>query len=286
MRWRISRAAGYLQGEQNVLNNLGNIYDERVEYDQAADYYAQSLAMARMRGHQIGQIHALNNLGVVSQKQGHLDQAHDYYEQTLFIARQAQSQHGIAKALGNMGSLARVRQDHSKSRRYYAESLKLARAANLGSTIRYSLLGLADAYLGLGEISRAISLFEEVIELQQNVAQQRMGMEARSRIAKALLIAGEAERALEHTREVAEFLASGGDLTGVDNPLRVHLNMSQVYAANGLHAEARESLQLAYDLLQDQLADLPSEEVRHAVVNTIPWHREVVDLYEGREPGG
>ena len=81
----IIREIGNQTVESATLNNIGLVYKNQGQYDQALSYYNQALVIIREIGDRVGEGTTLNNIGAVYQSQGQYDQALSYYNQALVI---------------------------------------------------------------------------------------------------------------------------------------------------------------------------------------------------------
>src|SRR4051812_31341811 len=90
-------------GIKRALNNLGEIARDAGRYDEARDYYGQSLALKRQIGDQWGISLVLHNLGETARDSDQDDQARDYYQQSLALKRQIGDRRGTAHVCLNLG---------------------------------------------------------------------------------------------------------------------------------------------------------------------------------------
>jgi tetratricopeptide (TPR) repeat protein len=71
----ICREVGDRAGEGTTLNNLGRVYDDLGQKQQALDYYEQALAIRREVGDRAGEGTTLHNIGMIFAQSGQLDAA-------------------------------------------------------------------------------------------------------------------------------------------------------------------------------------------------------------------
>jgi len=82
-------------------------------------------------------------------------------------------------------------------------------------------------------------------------------------------------------RKYRAYLDSGQGLGGTETPFLIHLTCIQVLEANQ-DPRAGEVLGRVYDQLQERAASIPDEATRHAFLEKVPWHREIVRAGEER----
>lgn len=68
-----------------TLHNLGEVHEQRAEWEEAADGYRAALAVHREVGHLRGEARALHRLGVVLTALGRHDTARESWERALEI---------------------------------------------------------------------------------------------------------------------------------------------------------------------------------------------------------
>ena len=79
---------------------------DRGEYDQALDWYRQSLAIDEQLGDRAGMATSYHQLGMVAQQRGEYDQALDWYRQALAIFEQLGDRAGMATSYHQLGNVA------------------------------------------------------------------------------------------------------------------------------------------------------------------------------------
>ncbi len=116
--------------------------NDQGRYDEAAEYYAQALAIAREVGDRATEGMTLNNLGVLARDQGQYDEAAEYYAQSLAIKRELGDQLGVANTLYNLGELARDQGHLDSAREHFSQALGL-----------YTTLGVPEADKARSELA-------------------------------------------------------------------------------------------------------------------------------------
>ncbi len=88
-----------VMGKAATYTNLGNLARNQGRYAEAAEYYAQSLAIARELGDHAGESWTLGNLGNLARGQGRYAEAAEYYTQSLPSPVNWGTAHGEGHAL-------------------------------------------------------------------------------------------------------------------------------------------------------------------------------------------
>jgi tetratricopeptide (TPR) repeat protein len=82
---QVAREQGLRKDEGTLLNNIGLVYDNLGQPQQALDFFNQALPISREVGDRSGEATTLNNIGAVYSALGQPHQALDFYNQALPI---------------------------------------------------------------------------------------------------------------------------------------------------------------------------------------------------------
>jgi tetratricopeptide (TPR) repeat protein len=140
----IARAVGDRQGEGAWLGNLGILASERGDYAQARRLYDQALAIKRTIGNRAGEAITLISLGILAYEQGDLAAARAFYEQALAIDRQRGDRAGEANVLGELGRLALATGDPAAAHDCLDRALTLVRPTGNREFECFILIQLAE----------------------------------------------------------------------------------------------------------------------------------------------
>ncbi|MFZ2632340.1 MAG: tetratricopeptide repeat protein [Desulfosalsimonadaceae bacterium] len=91
------------QGEASALSNIGLIYSDKGDLDNALKYHQDALVIDKEIGHKRGEADDLCNLGLIYSNKGDLDNALKYFQDALMISKEIGFKEGGANALGNIG---------------------------------------------------------------------------------------------------------------------------------------------------------------------------------------
>lgn len=99
----ISKEMNSRQGEASNLGNIGSTYRYKGDPDQALEYLKSALKICEEIGLKEYKVNALNNIGLVHLGIGNSDLALEYYQNALTISKEISFKQGEANALGNIG---------------------------------------------------------------------------------------------------------------------------------------------------------------------------------------
>ena len=81
----ITEDFGDLDLQQKILNNLGTVYRNISRYDKALEVYWQSLNLNQQSGNKMWEAYNLNNIGAVYMDRRQFDEAFEYFDQAKMI---------------------------------------------------------------------------------------------------------------------------------------------------------------------------------------------------------
>ncbi|CAA6820144.1 MAG: TPR repeat [uncultured Sulfurovum sp.] len=95
-------------GNTKALRNLGLLYKEKKEYNQAEEYYLKAI--------ESGNMDALNNLGILYSEKKEYNQAEEYYLKAI--------ESGNMDALNNLGVLYYEKKEYNQAEEYYLKAIE------------------------------------------------------------------------------------------------------------------------------------------------------------------
>lgn len=160
---------GHKEGEANILNNMGTVYDSIGDYQQAIDSHIQALDIAREIEYSRIEATAFNNLGNVYNSSGKYQRAINFHEKALDIAKRFLDRSQEAKSLGNLGLSYHYLGDYKKAIRFQEESLEILRPIKDRKGESQALTNLGLSYHSLGDYKRAIDIHQLSLEISREI---------------------------------------------------------------------------------------------------------------------
>ena len=181
-----------------MLEEKGDLAGIHGDYQRAAAYYQTALHISRQDG-------ALyNKLGVAELKLGNRGDAHKEFGRALKYDPQ------LTSALNNLGAVALLDRKYKSAIEYFKQALAM------DESLAATHVNLAEAWIGLGQMDRAMTEYARALELDADILSdsnngafaQVSTPEQRARIsfliAKAYIKRGNVEGALEYLRRAKE----------------------------------------------------------------------------------
>ena len=213
------RAIGDRYWEAQVLNLIGNAYDDDSKFDQAVVSYDQELTIRRALKDRDGEGNTLNRLCVTLFNLARYQQSIEYCEQALVIYRQLKSRSNEGRALQNLGISYRMLGRFDKAIECFEQSLMIHREVGNRQGEANTLRSLGVVYNQRGRYEKAIGYFEQALAISRD-------LKNREYEARILLVLGNSywflgryetaieyhEQALAGFREVKSRLGEGNAL--------------------------------------------------------------------------
>lgn len=147
------------------LLNLGNVYDDQGDPQQATEIWQQALHITRNLNDHYWTLVILSNLGIGNVIAGAWQAAEEAYHQALTLAKQLGNIREQARIENSIGWLQATRGDHNSARTHLAHALDVVRTHNLRDSLPYVLNSLALLHLRTHEGEQAQSLLREAEEI-------------------------------------------------------------------------------------------------------------------------
>lgn len=141
--------------DATVYNNIANIYSDMKQYNKALDNYNLLLTTARTNNMRKEETIALINLGTVYTELENYDKALRLFSNGLVIAEKDSNMRLLPFILSNMGMLYNKKEMYNEALKNFERSIQLADAENSNNSKEPAFEGMAKAYLGLKNITKA-----------------------------------------------------------------------------------------------------------------------------------
>ncbi|MEH2109324.1 tetratricopeptide repeat protein [Nostoc sp.] len=152
-----------------ALNNLGLGYLSLGQYQQAIEFFQQSLEIAREIGDRNSGGKSLANLGNAYNHQGQYQQAIDFLQQSLEIAREIGDRNTEGASLANLGLAYFSLGQYQQAIDLFEQSLDIVREIGDRNTEGKSLMSLGLAYFSLGQYQQAIDFLQQSLEIARDI---------------------------------------------------------------------------------------------------------------------
>jgi tetratricopeptide (TPR) repeat protein len=159
----------------NILQNLGNMLEERGDYAQAKSRYEEGLALAnRLQDPELCS-RMLGNLGAVACHLGNYAEATAHFRQGLALAEANGLSIQIYRQQANLGQAATGRGQFRQANAHYQEALRLARELDFPEDLGMILNQAGESYLAQDDYQAAIDCFTQAQQIAEEGQLLRVG---------------------------------------------------------------------------------------------------------------
>ncbi|MEL7039273.1 MAG: tetratricopeptide repeat protein, partial [Cyanobacteria bacterium J06592_8] len=235
-------------GVASSLNNLGNAYRRLGQYQEAIEYYQQSLTIAREIGDRNGEAASLGNLGIAYRRLGQYEKAIEYYQQSLAIFQEIGDRKGVASSLNNLGNAYFSLGQYQKAIEYHQQSLAIDREIGDRKGVASSLNNLGNAYDSLGQYQEAIEYHQQSLAIEREIGDRNGVASSLGNLGNAYLSLGQYQKAIEYHQQQLTIAREIGDRNGVASSLN---NLGNAYRRLGQYQEAIEYYQQSLTIARE-----------------------------------
>lgn len=125
----MARVMGNKSLIQNIVYNIGELYYQQEQTEEAEKYLTEALDIAYEIGDSWGISYATDAMGDLIMAKGELDKAEELYRNNLFYQEKLGDIEGKAHSLGNLGNVANARGDYPMALDFYSQNQALCREA-------------------------------------------------------------------------------------------------------------------------------------------------------------
>ncbi|MBT9490906.1 MAG: AAA family ATPase [Paucibacter sp.] len=272
---RLAQAAGDPDTEGMILNDLGMRADIEGDFGAAIDCYERALSCHRKVGNRNNEGGTLSNLAYAALVLGDYAAALHQFGQARDLFASIGSPKNEGLTLVNMG-IARLNQGRADEARALAgQALQRLQATGDRWAVGAARRLLGQAALALLEFELAEAELQASLDLFEAIAMPQLAIEALAGLAHTALLRRDLSRALALAEQVLSRQATGIELDGCEEPMRVHLICHLVLAAAG-DPRAGAVLGAAYRDLSARAARISDPLRRRTYLEQVPFHRDLV----------
>lgn len=193
---------GERRGEFATRYNLGSIYIQAENFQQARDHLVKALDLAKALGMQQEQIHINFMIGRSMRFSGDAAGALPYLEESARLCRQLNDAESLPSVLNNLGLAYRHTHNPGKARLTYEEALQLSgMSANIGMKGAVHN-NLAMTYLDMGDLEKAKMHLGAALPLRQNVGDMQGVAETLQNLVEVHTQAGDSMQAAHYAGQL------------------------------------------------------------------------------------
>jgi CHAT domain-containing protein/predicted negative regulator of RcsB-dependent stress response len=165
--------SGSSAGQAATLDGIGRAYSDMGDGNQALDNFNRALPLWRADGNRDGEALTLNDMGPAYAGIGQKQKALESYNQALAIWRELGNRQGEALTINNVGRLYRDLGQHQTALDYYNQALPIFRETGSRRGEAMVLNNMGRDHSDLGEAQQAYDLDLQALAIWREVKDQR-----------------------------------------------------------------------------------------------------------------
>ncbi len=142
------------------MNRIARLYWDHNYFEEAAEYYEQSLALNKKLGNENGIAMINSNLGLIYNDMQNFEKAKKHFEETLAARRAKKEKFGMISALINLSVVLNSLKRYNESAEHLEEALVLAKERNDPDQMKSCYGMLSDTYRMAGNPEKSASYFK------------------------------------------------------------------------------------------------------------------------------
>ncbi len=244
----IDREIGYRQGEANQLGNIGVIYHQKGDLDNALKQYRDALVIHRETCHLRGEASDIAGIGMIYHDKGDWDNAIKQYQDALAIHRETFYLRGEASVLNHIGLAYRARGDLDNALKQFLNSLEIDRGISNRLGEASDLGNIGLVYSTKGNWDDALKKYQEALVILREIGYRLGEASVLGNIGQVFCVKGDLDNALKQCQDSLEIHRQMGSRQGEANQLG---NIGLVYKSKGDSEKALTYLKDALKILDD-----------------------------------
>lgn len=153
----------------NVLNNLGEVYNQFLQPEKAGHYLERSMDISEKIGFKMGIFRAASNLANTRKNLGQFNEALSLYKYALSLHHQIRPDTPPFRIIYNLGDMHLRMGNIRQAEENFKQSLKYSRELDVPQGLFYNYTGLGNAAEQRGELIRAIDFHQQSLTVAKNM---------------------------------------------------------------------------------------------------------------------
>jgi tetratricopeptide (TPR) repeat protein len=204
-----------------VCNNLGIAYKSLGQYQEALNFYQQSLEIKReidvaegTESDRNGEANSLSNLGNVYCRLGQYQEALNFHQQSLAIRREIGNRNGEANSLNNLGNVCNLLGQYQEALNFHQQSLVIEREIGDHQGEATSLMNLGNVYDSLGKYQEALNFYQQSLAIKREIGDLNGEASSLNNMGNVNYSLGEYQEALNFYQQSLVIEREIGDIWG------------------------------------------------------------------------
>jgi tetratricopeptide (TPR) repeat protein len=188
---------GDMDGEANLLNNLGTVYYKWGDHEEALEFFHRAMHISDSLGLQQSLLLTYNNIGAVHLAMNNYEKGLELFQKSLAIHIE-KGDSSVFHLLSNIGVVYQQFDDDATALSYYSRANDVARALNRPEHVTISLINIAELHLRDQQYHTAIELFREALQIAESEGFRTLLRSVYASLSRAYSASGEIRMAQEY----------------------------------------------------------------------------------------
>lgn len=267
----------------DVLNNLGNIYADYIDYDTALSYYMQAskILEAQEEGERVNYFRYVlnNNIGEIYNELHSYDTAIEYYERSLQYVQNSNKKNYIIVPYVNISEIYQKTRDFDNALLYLNKALTISKESELDFFEPDIFFCFAKIYSDKDMYEEAYENFEKTVNRLKEKEVIYFLVNVLLEFYKFLLKYKKEEKAIEVLKETYEISVNNNYKMKL---AKIYSCFAEFYENNKKYSEALKYYKLYYKEEQSNQTKNAEKKVVHLKnqlkINQIEYEKEVMQL--------
>jgi tetratricopeptide (TPR) repeat protein len=222
----------------SIFLNLSLISLIQGDYTSAKEYVEKKLEIAQEFGN-VGMVaRSFVLLGAFSLAQRDYNKAVGFFKKSLEIRKELEDRELIALVLNSLGRLAKIQKKHTEARSFLEQSLKINEEIGEKRGIVDNLIELSDLAKDQGNINEALRKIEEARVLSEEIEDRRRIANVLRKQGSLAVAQGDYQRAQKYFEESLEIYRQLGDKFNI---APIYIDLGRIAEVFGDYEEAKRS---------------------------------------------
>ncbi|MFZ1947259.1 MAG: tetratricopeptide repeat protein [bacterium] len=205
------RDMGNREGEAQILNAIGVVYNRENKFEQAIDHYQASIKIKEELKDKRGIAASLGNLGLVYEILGRRDDALAVLTRSLEIKREIGDKLGTSTALNKIGQILRSDGRFEEALANFERSYEIRKEAGSKDLMASSLSDMGTAYSMMGRYDESLRMDSLALELRTEIGDAGDQVRSLVNLAEAMVCRGAAGGARARLGQAVSLVAGIDD---------------------------------------------------------------------------
>lgn len=242
---QLSLTQKFDKGLAQAYNDLGIIYYDRQNFENALILYNQSFTIRKAHNDLAGMAALYNKIGIAYQKQGEFQTALNNQLNALKIYEQLNSNTGISYSLNNIGILYQNLGLYDDAVKYHEQSIRVKEKINDRYGLSGSYVNLANVYLLREDFPKAQQYYEKAVSITRSLDDKEYLSNALNNVSRFYIRTKKYTEAEPYVKESFMLREKLSDTKGMVSCL---INLGDIYIGLSKYDTAEEVLKKANNL--------------------------------------